>query len=324
MEIVSFKPVSQFQYLANKVFVEQKSKVLENLPFAEVEHIGSSSIPNSLTKGDLDINIRVQKEDFSASVGALKEMYEINQSENWTDSFASFKDSSLEIDFGAQLTVIGSLDDKFVAQRDLLLNHPELVEELNHLKRSFEGKSMDDYRKAKYDFFRSYRSMPILYIMCGVGFSGKSFLAKKIAEKTDSVLISQDAMYFENKDRLNIDEDSDEQWRMLLDMCIEKIKKNLLNGKSVVFDNVNTRLEHREELREIATSANADTKVVFLDTPLEVQKQRQSNNLTAKQRHDVKQEYLDQAIEELEVPTEEENTLVFKPETNLEVFLNRL
>lgn len=155
--------------------------------------------------------------------------------------------------------------------------------------------------------------------MCGVGFSGKSTLAKKIAEHTGAVLISQDAMYFEKE--LNLNLDNDDQWRMLLDMCKERILENLKNGKSVVFDSVNTRFEHREELRQLAKSAGAGTKVVFLDTPIDIQRERQEKNRETKARPDVKQEYLDQAINELEVPTSEENVLVFSPDIDLEAFL---
>ena len=160
--------------------------------------------------------------------------------------------------------------------------------------------------------------------MCGVGFSGKSTLAKKIAEYTGATLVSQDALFFEKEKELNLDQDSDEHWRMLLDMCLERIKKNLSAEKSVVFDSTNTRFEHREELREVARSVGVETKVIFLDTPIEVQKERQQKNLSTGERHDVKQEYLDQAIVELEVPSENENTIVFKPDTDLNYFLKSL
>lgn len=165
---------------------------------------------------------------------------------------------------------------------------------------------------------------PILYIMCGVGFSGKSTLAKKIAEHTGAVLVSQDALFFEKEKELNLDQDSDEQWRMLLDICLERIKENLSAGKSVVFDNTNTKFEHREELRRLARSVGAETKVIFLDTPIEIQKERQNKNLETGERHTVKQEYLDQAIAELEVPNENENVLVFKPDTDIDEFLKNL
>jgi len=160
--------------------------------------------------------------------------------------------------------------------------------------------------------------------MCGVGFSGKSTLARRIAEHTGAILVSQDALFFEKEKELGLDLDSDEQWRMLLDMCLERIKENLEAGKSVVFDNTNTKFEYREELRQIAKSVGAETKVIFLDTPIEIQKERQNKNLETGERHDVKQEYLDQAIQELEIPTAHENTLVFKPETDLASFLKIL
>lgn len=167
-------------------------------------------------------------------------------------------------------------------------------------------------------------SKPILYIMCGVGFSGKSTLAKQIAEHTGAELVSQDALFFEKEKELNLDQDSDEQWRMLLDMCLERIKQNLEAGRSVVFDNTNTKFEHREELRQIAQSVGAPAKVIFLDTPIEVQKERQIKNQETMERHDVKQEYLDQAIQELEVPGANENTFIFKPDTDINQFLKNL
>ena len=110
--------------------------------------------------------------------------------------------------------------------------------------------------------------------MCGVGFSGKTTLAKEIAKHTGAVFVSQDMMYVEKKDELNIDEDDDGQWRMLLDMCKERILENLEKGNSVVFDNISTRFEHRQELRQLAKVAEAKTRVVFLDTPIELQRQR--------------------------------------------------
>lgn len=164
----------------------------------------------------------------------------------------------------------------------------------------------------------------ILYIMCGVGFSGKSTLAKRIAEHTGAILVSQDTLFFEKEKELNLDQDSDEQWRMLLDMCLERIRENLSAGKSVVFDNTNTKFEHRDELRKLAKSVGAETKVIFLDTPIEIQKERQMKNLKTRDRHDVKQKYLDQAVSELEVPSEEENTVVFKPNTDVNEFLKNL
>lgn len=48
--------------------------------------------------------------------------------------------------------------------------------------------------------------MSKLYIMSGVGFSGKSTLAKKIADHTDAALVSQDGLFFEKEKELGIDQ----------------------------------------------------------------------------------------------------------------------
>lgn len=145
--------------------------------------------------------------------------------------------------------------------------------------------------------------------MCGVGFSGKSTLSKKIAEHLGATLISWDAIYFEMKDKLSADNASNE----LAKLSMERISDALRNGKSVVFDFTSLKRAHREKLRNLAKEFNADSKIIFLDTPIEVQKERQELNKVTKERHDVKQEYLDYAIAELEVPAEDENVVRVKP-----------
>lgn len=160
MNKVYFKPSEEFLEKANQAFKEQKNRIHNLIPTADIEHIGSTAIPSSVTKGDLDINIRVVKEDFNKAVEILKQLYDINQPENWNSDFASFKDEkNLDIDFGVQLTVIGSNYDDFTKLRDLLIKNPKLVEEYNQMKQKYEGKSMDEYRKEKADFFQKLREL---------------------------------------------------------------------------------------------------------------------------------------------------------------------
>ena len=48
--------------------------------------------------------------------------------------------------------MIDSSDDEFIKHREALLHNPGLVQMFNELKKSFEGKEMTEYRKAKGDF----------------------------------------------------------------------------------------------------------------------------------------------------------------------------
>jgi GrpB-like predicted nucleotidyltransferase (UPF0157 family) len=117
------------------------------LPRADVQHVGSTAVPGTVTKGDLDINVRVTESDFADTVVILKSHYEVNQPRNWSDCFASFKDDAR--DLGIQVTVLGSPADDFVVLRDLLLCRPDLVARCNELKLRHQGGSMDVYRRQR-------------------------------------------------------------------------------------------------------------------------------------------------------------------------------
>ncbi len=152
-QTVSFVNEKDIRGKIENLFQIEKEKLQQLLPHSQIEHIGGTSVVNSITKGDLDINIRVSKENFENSIEILKKVYEINQPNNWTENYASFKDDSKNL--GIQLTVLNSSDDYFVRQRDFLNSNPEKVLELNKIKLSFEGKNMNDYRKEKGRFFES-------------------------------------------------------------------------------------------------------------------------------------------------------------------------
>lgn len=160
MTKVYFKHSKEFANLAEKIVKEQRDRIIKLIPSAEVHHIGSTAVPGSVTKGDVDIQIRVSKEDFRTAVDKLKAIYEINQPENWNQNFASFKkDGLFGMDFGAQLTVTNSVADDFVKLRDILNNDPKLLEEYNQMKLKYDGKNMAVYRKEKATFFQKLRDI---------------------------------------------------------------------------------------------------------------------------------------------------------------------
>lgn len=158
MSRVHFIPTKELMNKANELFQSEKNKIKTLLPFADIQHIGSTVIPGSVTKGDLDIVVRVTKEEFNRSVEILKSMYKVNQPENWSETFASFKANTLEMDFGAQLVVIDSLSDDFHKLHDILKTNSQLLKEYNAMKLKYEGKNMNDYRKEKADFFQKLRN----------------------------------------------------------------------------------------------------------------------------------------------------------------------
>ena len=148
------KKYEEIHLLAEKFFDEQKSRIQKVFPNIQVEHVGGTSIPGSLTFGDLDIQIRVTKEQFSQVRDVLKDFYHENKLELWTDELALFhwKDHP-QISMSIVLTAIDSAYDEFYKTRDLLRARPDLLEKYNNLKQQYEGKSIEEYRIAKRAFF---------------------------------------------------------------------------------------------------------------------------------------------------------------------------
>lgn len=165
--------------------------------------------------------------------------------------------------------------------------------------------------------------MPTLYIMCGQAFSGKSTLAKDIARYTNANLVSQDSIWFEKEEEAKLSGQKPD-YHVVLEISKQKIREALKDAKSVVFDNTNASFHHREEFRQIANEYEAKAVVVYLNTNENELKKRQEFNKITMVRHDVKEEEIQKVRDRFEVPTYDENVLMFKPEDSLELFLEKV
>ena len=149
--------------------------------------------------------------------------------------------------------------------------------------------------------------------MCGLAFSGKSTLARKIADYTDSKLVSFDKLWVEKQKEIPTPKNV-KGWRYIRDIAKTEISTSLQSGQSVVFDDTNPRREHRDEFRIIATKMKVACHVIYLNTPFAVIKTRQEMNKIEHNRHEVEPVDFDKVINDLEIPTADENTLIFTPE----------
>ena len=71
MESVYFAPEKEFRQKVERLFGEQKERIQILPPEADIQHIGSTAIPHSMTKGDLDIQVRISTERFQMAVDEL-------------------------------------------------------------------------------------------------------------------------------------------------------------------------------------------------------------------------------------------------------------
>ena len=159
--------------------------------------------------------------------------------------------------------------------------------------------------------------------MCGLAFSGKSTLARKIAERTGSRLIAFDKLLVEKEKEQPVSKD-DAGWRFIRKVAQDEIVSTLKEGQSVVYDDNNVRFEHREKVREIARNLGVNPIVIYLNTPMELIRERELVNKTTGERHEVEPENFQKVVEQLEVPTSNENVLEFTPNTDIDKFLSEL
>jgi len=127
---------------------------LDGLDYS-IEHIGATSVPSLVTKGDVDLNIRAKsKRDFDDITRLLRKSLQINQPQNWNQYYSSFDVPNTNPPVGVQVTIEGSEEDWFVKFRDVLSSNKILLEQYNQIKKDFNGESMTSYRKAKHEFIQ--------------------------------------------------------------------------------------------------------------------------------------------------------------------------
>ena len=151
-ERVYFVEVTTCREQAELLFREVEARVRALLPGASVEHVGSTSLPDGVTKGDLDVQVRVAPRDFDSACDTLGKLYEPNPG-GFTDAGRSFKDDSTDPPLGLHVTIIDGPSDIQHRQRDLLRARPDLRREYDAVKRRFHGGEMAAYREEKDGFF---------------------------------------------------------------------------------------------------------------------------------------------------------------------------
>jgi GrpB-like predicted nucleotidyltransferase (UPF0157 family) len=151
-ETVTFLPEEHVRARVQSRFEQLRNALEAVVPGARIEHVGSTAIPGSLTKGDLDVQLRVQAAQYAAAKERLCQLFDVNAGGFSGHDAISFEDYSGEPHVGIHLTVVGGSADIQWRFRDLLLASKPLRQEYDDLKRRFEGKSMARYRDAKADF----------------------------------------------------------------------------------------------------------------------------------------------------------------------------
>jgi GrpB-like predicted nucleotidyltransferase (UPF0157 family) len=120
----------------------------------DIQHVGGSSIPGVITKGDIDICILTNTESINLISSTLLQSILKHHPELWTDDFNLFHTEKYGYPTDIIVVVRGTTRDSFVLFRDTLRNDKKLVDEYNIIKKNILGTDKQTQRDAKIPFIK--------------------------------------------------------------------------------------------------------------------------------------------------------------------------
>ena len=116
-----------------------------------------------------------------------------------------------------------------------------------------------------------------LITLCGLAFSGKSTIARRVATETGAGLISYDAINaargFDGGTAMD-----DSEWEKTSLMAAAQARAMLLAGRSVVVDDTFSHRFLRDRFRQVAAAVAVPFVLLFVDTPLAIIEARIADN----------------------------------------------
>ncbi|MBM4950880.1 GrpB family protein [Vibrio parahaemolyticus] len=151
-ENTQFYKADEYQASCENLYRKYELQISALLPSAIIEHIGASSIPNAVSKGDLDILVGVNGNELEKAVKLLSTLGFNEKSDTLRTPELCMLESSSGEDVAFQVVANGSGFDLFVRFRDKLRESSELVQQYNELKMSCIGWAHEEYRQKKSAF----------------------------------------------------------------------------------------------------------------------------------------------------------------------------
>lgn len=155
---------------------------------------------------------------------------------------------------------------------------------------------------------------PVLLLMCGVAFSGKTTLSRRIAARCGHHRVSLDDLNAERGwGQVGPEDIPVEEWERSSAEAARQIDSLLAHGQSVVLDDTNCFRFLRERFREVARRHGAPVLIVYLPFTLEQGLERIAANRIERGRLDFPEHLYRFHVSQFEPPGHDEPVLVFQP-----------
>ncbi len=168
--------------------------------------------------------------------------------------------------------------------------------------------------------FQTRRVSGRLVLLCGKSFSGKSTLARALADALPAVIVSLDAINDERKLQSGAGIPL-EEWARTHDIAHGRVGEALRNGSIVIVDDTSSPRFLREAWRELGAILDAPVVLVFIDAAPATVRSRQAANRRAPLRHDVRDAVLSGHLDGFEAPDDDERPVRLSADDALSPFI---
>lgn len=159
-----------------------------------------------------------------------------------------------------------------------------------------------------------------LIATCGLAFSGKSTIARKVAAALDAELISYDAINaqrgFQGGKVI-----ADAEWEKTSLMAADAARSALARGRAVVIDDTFSHRFLRDRFRVVAKETGVPFTLLFVDTPLGIIEARIAENARTRRRAHIEPDVFAHHRDRFQFPAEDEAPVRLYNEVDLERWL---
>jgi len=164
----------------------------------------------------------------------------------------------------------------------------------------------------------------IQYLLVGYPFSGKTVLAKELEKRFGFLRLGIDAVKFDLGYKGISDSNiSDTVWKRIFRELDRRITEYLKQGKTIVNEYAWLTKDWRNRARNLADKLGIETKIIFINIPEKVVRERWKINRMTKERFDVPDDVFEEAIRLFEFPTPEENILYYNDKDTIDIWIKK-
>ncbi|MCC6932132.1 MAG: ATP-binding protein [Deltaproteobacteria bacterium] len=166
---------------------------------------------------------------------------------------------------------------------------------------------------------------PTHYILCGLPFSGKTYLGKLLQDKLAFVHVSLDEQKaLAGYENVSDDDVPDEVWTNIFNNTDFLAVSALKQGQTVVHETAFVTKKWRDRAKAVAFTAGFQSKIIFLDIALVTIRARYEENEIRAWRYKTPKNVFEAYIQEFEAPSNEEDVIIYDGQPPLEDWIEIL